>query len=182
MVQASQIMCRCLSCALCCRLRCWPLCVPRLPGADSRCLARSAATTRRIWRQAFDAARPRPAGRRCLRAVAFKEQEQGGGEAAAAPETAEARVIVVTSGKGGVGKTTATANIGMSIARLGYKVALLDAGACSVMCAPKLAARGRQPLLLPPLRRRVGACRVLARGSYLPFLAALCTSVTNGLF
>lgn len=37
------------------------------------------------------------------------------------------RVIVITSGKGGVGKTTATANIGMSIARLGYKVALIDA-------------------------------------------------------
>lgn len=36
------------------------------------------------------------------------------------------RTIVVTSGKGGVGKTTATANIGMSIARLGYKVALID--------------------------------------------------------
>jgi septum site-determining protein MinD len=39
----------------------------------------------------------------------------------------EARVIVVTSGKGGVGKTTASANLGMSIARLGYKVALVDA-------------------------------------------------------
>ncbi len=38
-----------------------------------------------------------------------------------------ARVIVVTSGKGGVGKTTATANLGMSIARLGYKVTLIDA-------------------------------------------------------
>jgi septum site-determining protein MinD len=41
--------------------------------------------------------------------------------------TNSCRVIVVTSGKGGVGKTTATANIGMSIARLGYKVALIDA-------------------------------------------------------
>nr|YP_009105834.1 septum site-determining protein [Koliella corcontica]AIT94480.1 septum site-determining protein [Koliella corcontica] len=37
------------------------------------------------------------------------------------------RIIVITSGKGGVGKTTATANIGMSIARLGYKVMLIDA-------------------------------------------------------
>lgn len=43
------------------------------------------------------------------------------------PTTLESRVIVVTSGKGGVGKTTATANLGMSIARLGYKVALIDA-------------------------------------------------------
>ena len=37
------------------------------------------------------------------------------------------RIIVVTSGKGGVGKTTVTANLGMSIARLGYKVVLIDA-------------------------------------------------------
>jgi septum site-determining protein MinD len=45
------------------------------------------------------------------------------------PETLEnftPRTIVVTSGKGGVGKTTTTANIGMSIARLGYRVALID--------------------------------------------------------
>lgn len=42
-------------------------------------------------------------------------------------EFEEGRVIVVTSGKGGVGKTTSTANLGMSIARLGYKVALIDA-------------------------------------------------------
>nr|YP_009367563.1 septum site-determining protein [Pseudoneochloris marina]ARK14477.1 septum site-determining protein [Pseudoneochloris marina] len=39
----------------------------------------------------------------------------------------QSRVIVVTSGKGGVGKTTATANLGMSIARLGYKTVLIDA-------------------------------------------------------
>jgi len=35
-------------------------------------------------------------------------------------------VIVVTSGKGGVGKTTTTANIGYSLAGLGYKVLLID--------------------------------------------------------
>ncbi|MEW5761620.1 MAG: septum site-determining protein MinD [Bacillota bacterium] len=36
-------------------------------------------------------------------------------------------VIVVTSGKGGVGKTTATANIGAGLAMLGHKVVLVDA-------------------------------------------------------
>ena len=35
-------------------------------------------------------------------------------------------VIVVTSGKGGVGKTTTTANIGTGLAKLGYKVVLID--------------------------------------------------------
>lgn len=37
------------------------------------------------------------------------------------------RVIIITSGKGGVGKTTTTANIGMSLARLGYRTLLVDA-------------------------------------------------------
>jgi len=38
-----------------------------------------------------------------------------------------ARVIVITSGKGGVGKTTTTSNIGMALARLGYRTLLIDA-------------------------------------------------------
>ncbi|KAL8200680.1 hypothetical protein R6Q57_012019 [Mikania cordata] len=32
------------------------------------------------------------------------------------------RVVVITSGKGGVGKTTTTANVGLSLARLGFSV------------------------------------------------------------
>ena len=35
-------------------------------------------------------------------------------------------VIVITSGKGGVGKTTSTANIGTGLAMMGKKVVLID--------------------------------------------------------
>jgi septum site-determining protein MinD len=37
------------------------------------------------------------------------------------------KVITVTSGKGGVGKTTATANLGAALAKLGHKVVCIDA-------------------------------------------------------
>ena len=37
-----------------------------------------------------------------------------------------AKAIVVTSGKGGVGKTTTTANVGAALAKLGEKVCVID--------------------------------------------------------
>lgn len=37
-----------------------------------------------------------------------------------------AKAIVVTSGKGGVGKTTSTANVGAALAKLGEKVVVID--------------------------------------------------------
>lgn len=37
------------------------------------------------------------------------------------------RIIVITSGKGGVGKTTCSANLGMALAKLNHSVALIDA-------------------------------------------------------
>ncbi len=37
------------------------------------------------------------------------------------------RIIVITSGKGGVGKTTSTANLGMALAARGRKVVVVDA-------------------------------------------------------
>ena len=41
-------------------------------------------------------------------------------------------VIVVTSGKGGVGKTTTTANIGTGLAKLGKKVVMTASAAAAV--------------------------------------------------
>jgi septum site-determining protein MinD len=38
-----------------------------------------------------------------------------------------ARVVTITSGKGGVGKTTTTANLGISLARMNKKVVVIDA-------------------------------------------------------
>ncbi|EFJ50949.1 hypothetical protein VOLCADRAFT_57583, partial [Volvox carteri f. nagariensis] len=64
--------------------------------------------------------------RRSVKVTAFQEPEEEG-FTASPNDMQEARIIVVTSGKGGVGKTTTSANLGMSIARLGYKVCLIDA-------------------------------------------------------
>src|SRR5207245_11494960 len=38
----------------------------------------------------------------------------------------DSRVITITSGKGGVGKTTTTANLGTALAMMGKKVAVVD--------------------------------------------------------
>ncbi|MGC2129060.1 MAG: septum site-determining protein MinD [Candidatus Aquilonibacter sp.] len=45
----------------------------------------------------------------------------------AVPAAKLGRAIVVTSGKGGVGKTTTTANLGTALAQRGARVALIDA-------------------------------------------------------
>ena len=48
-------------------------------------------------------------------------------DSATATGAALGRAIVVTSGKGGVGKTTTTANVGAALAAFGKRVALVDA-------------------------------------------------------
>jgi flagellar biosynthesis protein FlhG len=47
--------------------------------------------------------------------------------ATGAPSTSQARVIVVTSGKGGVGKTNVTVNLALALAKRGKKTILFDA-------------------------------------------------------
>ncbi len=42
-------------------------------------------------------------------------------------KTSKGRVVTITSGKGGVGKTTTTANISVALARLGQRVVVIDA-------------------------------------------------------
>ncbi len=49
------------------------------------------------------------------------------GAGTAAPQSAAKKVFVVTSGKGGVGKTTTTANLGAALALRDRKVAVIDA-------------------------------------------------------
>ncbi|MGE0394406.1 MAG: P-loop NTPase, partial [Vicinamibacterales bacterium] len=44
-----------------------------------------------------------------------------------APGIATATVIAVTSGKGGVGKTHVAINVGVALARLGYRTGVIDA-------------------------------------------------------
>src|ERR1700677_1437988 len=54
-------------------------------------------------------------------------QDDKGVESVAAPAPVLGRAIVVTSGKGGVGKTTTTANLGTALAQRGARVVLVDA-------------------------------------------------------
>ncbi|VAI68506.1 unnamed protein product [Triticum turgidum subsp. durum] len=70
---------------------------------------------------------PRPP----LPAPARASARHNGGGGRTAPELSgpTPRVVVVTSGKGGVGKTTTTANLAASLARLGLPVVAVDADA-----------------------------------------------------
>ena len=60
-------------------------------------------------------------------AAVTRLQEPVAGGPPPVAKTAYGRAIVVTSGKGGVGKTTTTANLGTALADAGKRVAVVDA-------------------------------------------------------
>jgi ATP-binding protein involved in chromosome partitioning len=98
-----------------------------------------------------------------------------GGQAQAAPvpaflsAEAKTRVIGVSSGKGGVGKSTVTVNLAVALARAGLRVGLLDADVYG-FSAPKMLGTDHDPVILgdiviPTLAYGV---RCLSMGYFVP--------------
>ncbi len=64
---------------------------------------------------------------------------------------AKTRILGISSGKGGVGKSSTTVNLAISLARMGYKVGVLDADIYG-FSVPKMLGVDRQPSMLPDSR------------------------------
>lgn len=75
------------------------------------------------------------------------------------------RVITVTSGKGGVGKSTVAANLAVALARRGQKVGLLDADVFGFSIPGLMGLEGEKPtkvadMILPPVAHGVSVISI----------------------
>ncbi|GAC1428095.1 MAG: septum site-determining protein MinD [Candidatus Velthaea sp.] len=97
-----------------------------------------------------------------------------------APPQPRGRAIVVTSGKGGVGKTTTTANIGAALARTGARVVLVDAdvGLRNLDIVMGLEARVRSHVL-DVLEEKVSLDDALVTDKRVPTLKLLAAAQTR---
>ncbi len=80
------------------------------------------------------------------------------------------RIFAITSGKGGVGKSTITANLGVALAAKGLKVGIVDADVFGFSIPGLLGVSGEKPtrvgeLMLPPIGFGV---KVISIGMFLP--------------
>jgi ATP-binding protein involved in chromosome partitioning len=85
------------------------------------------------------------------------------------------RIYAITSGKGGVGKSTMTANLGVALANLGLRVGIIDADVFGFSIPGLLGLAGAKPtkvgeLILPPIAHDV---KVISIGMFVDAGAAV---------
>jgi len=88
-------------------------------------------------------------------ALAARLKQEGGARPSLFGPGSRTRVIAVASGKGGVGKSTVTANLAVALAEQGYAIALIDADVYGptmplMLGLPAKAPATHQGKLLPP--------------------------------
>ena len=84
-------------------------------------------------------------------ATAVNGHDHGGGRAEPTPPFLErgssTRILGISSGKGGVGKSTVTVNLAVSLAALGHRVGVLDADVYG-FSVPKMVVAAAEPVIL----------------------------------
>ena len=118
-----------------------------------------------------DAAGDERAGRRARRPRARRPRGTGTRprcRRSSAPD-AKTRVIGVSSGKGGVGKSTVTVNLAIALAQAGHRVGLLDADVYG-FSVPKMLGTDHDPVILGDIVMPTSAhgVRCLSMGYFVP--------------